>query len=270
MNWSDEGLVLGCRPYGESSVVLELMTRARGRHLGLVRGGRSRRLRAVLQAGNGVSANWRARLDEQLGAYEIEAGAMRAARFMDSPLALYGLATLAGHLRLLPERDPHPDLYEAATIVVEHLAEPEGAAALLVRFELLLLTELGFGLDLSACAATGQTEDLLYVSPRTGRAVGRLAGEPYRERLLGLPGFLLDETAAPAAEQVAAGFRLTGHFLTRHVYEPRKRPEPEERVRLVALAAGGDLPRRAGPALSAKITDDTSPGADSAPLPTEP
>ena len=239
MNWTDEGLVLGCRPYGETSVVLELMTRARGRHLGLVRGGRSRRLRAALQPGNGVTATWRARIDEQLGAYELEPGEMRAARLIGSPFALYGLAALAAHLRLLPERDPHPDLFDASELLVRHLDEPEVAPALFVRFEILLLAELGFGLDLAACAATGRRDDLAFVSPGTGRAVSRGPAAPYADRLLALPAFLSEAThEAPADDvEVAAGFRLTGHFLTRHVYEPRNRPEPEERIRLVSLAA---------------------------------
>lgn len=238
MNWSDEGLVLGCRPYGESSVVLELMTRERGRHLGLVRGGRSRRLRAALQPGNGVTATWRARLDEQLGTFEVEPGEMRAARLIASPFALYGLAALAAHLRLLPERDPHPELFAAAELLIGHLDAPDLAPGLFVRFELMLLAELGFGLDLATCAATGERADLAYVSPRTGRAVGRVAAAPYADRLLALPAFLAEATEhAPAGPgEVAAGFRLTGHFLTRHVYGPRNRPEPEERVRLVALA----------------------------------
>src|SRR4051812_43688856 len=181
MQWSDEALVLGARKHGETSVVLELMTRAHGRHLGLVHGGRSKRLQPVLQPGNSVQASWRARLDESLGVYAVEGGALRAARYLGSAIALYGVATMATLLRLVPQRDPHPRLYEAALVLADHLAEPELAAPLFVRFEVALLSELGVGLDLARCAATGDTQDLIYVSPKTGRAVGRDPGEPYKD-----------------------------------------------------------------------------------------
>jgi DNA repair protein RecO (recombination protein O) len=204
MQWSDEGLVLGLRKHGESGVILELMTRAHGRHLGLVHGGRSHRLRPILQAGNSVHASWRARLDEHLGIYTVEADVLRAARFMGSPLALYGLGTMAALLRLLPERDPHRALYESAMVVAEHLDEPAVAPALFVRFELAVLAELGFGLDLASCAATGRDSDLIYVSPKSGRAVSAEAGEPYRAKLLSLPGFLRGDPVDPSGARVRA------------------------------------------------------------------
>ncbi|HEY0571499.1 MAG TPA: DNA repair protein RecO [Enterovirga sp.] len=238
MHWSDEGIVLGFRRQGESSVILELMTRDHGRHLGLVQGGRSRRMQPVLQAGNSVHAVWRARLDEQLGNYAIEGGALRAARYLGSPMALYGIATLAAHLRLLPDRDPHPALFDTASILADHLEDPQVAPALFVKFELMLLADLGFGLDLSECASTGRTEDLIYVSPRSGRAVSREAGEPYRAKLYELPPFLraTPSDQQPEAAELAAGFQLTGHFLDAYIYEPRGKPQPDERRRFVALA----------------------------------
>jgi DNA repair protein RecO (recombination protein O) len=238
LHWSDEGIVLGFRRQGESSVILELMTRDHGRHLGLVQGGRSRRMQPVLQAGNSVHAVWRARLDEQLGNYTVEGDSLRAARYLGSPLALYGIATLASHLRLLPDRDPHPALFETASILADHLDDPHVAPALFVRFELMLLADLGFGLDLSACAATGRTDELIYVSPRSGRAVSREAGEPYRAKLFELPAFLraTPSNQQPEAAELAAGFQLTGHFLDAYIYEPRGQPPPEERGRFVALA----------------------------------
>jgi len=238
MNWSDDGLVLGAKAHGESSVILELLTRAHGRHLGLVHGGRSRRLQPVLQPGNMVHATWRARLDEHLGTYTVEGGDMRAARLMGSPVALYGLGAMAGLLRLLPERDPHPALYDTTLVLVEHLHEAAIAPALFVRFEVAVLTEFGFGLDLAACAATGGTQDLVYVSPKSGRAVGADAGEPYRDRLLALPPFLRGESIVdpPSAADIRAGFALTEFFLRLRVFEPRGTGQPEERARFVAAA----------------------------------
>jgi DNA repair protein RecO (recombination protein O) len=242
MQWSDEGVVLGARKHGESGVILELMTREHGRHLGLVRGGRSTKLQAVLQPGNSLHATWRARLDEQLGTFQVEAENLRAARFISSPLALYGLATLSPLLRFLPERDPHAALYEMLTLLVDHLDDNDIAPVLFVRFELAILAELGFGLDLTRCAATGATEDLVYVSPKSGRAVSGAAGAPYRDRLLALPGFLVGRSTAnrPSIGDVRAGFALTDFFLHQHVFEPRGQAAPEERARFVALATAGD------------------------------
>jgi DNA repair protein RecO (recombination protein O) len=241
MHWSDVGVVLGARRHGESSVILELMTREHGRSLGLVHGGRSRRLQAVIQAGNTVQAVWRARLEDHLGTFTVEPVALRSAALIGSPVALCGLALLGAHLRLLPERDPHRALYDAAMVLVEHLADRDLAPALMVRFEIALLAELGFGLDLSSCAATGATRDLTYVSPRTGRAVSAEAGEPYRHRLLGLPAFLRGASgpSGPDEADLVAGFTLTGHFLRVHLYEPRGLALPQERDRFIALARRG-------------------------------
>ena len=242
MQWSDDGLVLGVRRHGESSAILELMTRAHGRHLGLVHGGRSKRLQPVLQPGNTVHAVWRARLDEHLGTYTVEGGELRSARFIGSPLALYGLGAIAALLRLLPERDPHPALYDTTMVLVEHLHEPDLAPALFVRFEVAVLAEFGFGLDLAACAATGQQSDLAYVSLKSGRAVSAGAGEPYKDRLLSLPAFLRRDAVLepPSPDEIKAGFALTEYFLQVRVFEPRGLDLPEERARFVALATRGD------------------------------
>jgi len=242
MQWADEGIVLGARKHGETSVILELLTREHGRHLGLLQGGRSKKLQAVIQPGNGVHAVWRARLDEHLGSYQIEGGDLRAARFMNSSLALYGLATLSTLLRLLPERDPHPALFETADVLMDHLDDPHIGPALFVRFEVAILAELGYGLDLTSCAATGSREDLIYVSPRSGRAVSAQAGEPYKDKLLRLPGFLIGRSTAnrPRHEDLEAGFALTDFFLHQHVFAPRGQAAPQERARMVALATAGD------------------------------
>jgi DNA repair protein RecO (recombination protein O) len=239
MQWTDEGIIIGTRRHGETSLILELMTPAHGRHLGLVRGGRSRKLQPVLQPGNSVSATWRARLDEHLGTFAIEPLTHRAAQLIEGAAGLFGIQALAALLRLLPERDPHPRLYEGLAAVLDWFGEPAVAAALMVRFELRLLDDLGFGLDLESCAATGSNDDLAFVSPKTGRAVSRSAGDAYADRLLKLPAFLTAPASAMPvdAADLGAAFALTGYFLARHVFEPRGLEPPEARSRFISLVA---------------------------------
>jgi DNA repair protein RecO (recombination protein O) len=238
MEWIDEGTVLGVRRHGEANAILELMTREHGRHLGLVRGGAGSRLRPVLQPGNSVCAVWRARLDEHLGNYMIEGLRLRTARFLAVPHAVSAVTHLAALCRLLPERDPHAEVCEALETLLDRLDNSRGAGMRVVRFERDLLAELGFGLDLSTCAVNGARTDLAYVSPKSGRAVSREAGEPWRDRLLPLPIFLGEDTAAEADEasedDLAAGFALTGYFLTRHVLEPRGLALAEAREGFIA------------------------------------
>jgi DNA repair protein RecO (recombination protein O) len=196
-------------------------------------------MRPVLQPGNEVRVTWRARLDEHLGHYVVEGLRLRAGEFMIAAHTAYGVTHLAALCRLLPERDPHAAVYAELEDAVTRLGDAHLAARLVVRFELMLLAELGFGLDLSECAATGLAEDLVYVSPKSGRAVSRSAGEPWRERLLRLPAFLGDEPSdhVPSAEDISAGFALTGHFFTRHVLEPRGQTLPDARERFIAACA---------------------------------
>jgi DNA repair protein RecO (recombination protein O) len=234
MHWSDEGVVLGTRPHGEAGAVLELFTRQHGRHLGFVYGGRSRKLRAVLQIGNHVDSQWKARLADQLGHFSIELRRGFAALAMEEPAALAALTSMAALARLLPERDPHPQLFEVTLFVLGFLSEREVWPALVARWELVLLEELGFGLDLAACAATGKTSELTHVSPRSGRSVSAAAAEPYKERLLALPAFLRGAPAAVTAQDLAAAFALTGHFLEARVLRPRDMQLPEARGRLLA------------------------------------
>jgi DNA repair protein RecO (recombination protein O) len=234
MQWTDEGIVLGVRRHGEASGILELMTREHGRHLGLVRGGFGTRLKPILQPGNGVAATWRARLDEHLGHYTVEAMNLRAAGYFHASHAVYGVTHLAALMRLLPERDPHLGLHAALETILDRLDDAQWAAPKVARFELQLLAELGFGLDLSACAATGTRAELIYVSPRSGRAVSREAGAPYADKLLRLPEFLRDEQAPASGRDLADGFALTGYFLTRHVLEPRGLKLADERSHFVA------------------------------------
>lgn len=236
MEWTDEGIVLGVRRHGENSVIAELLTRARGRHLGLVRGGSGARMRPLLQPGNTVVATWRARLDEHLGMYQIDGLRLRAASAFGSPHQVYGITHLAALVRLLPERDPHEELFTLVEYILNDFGDATVAAQHLVRFELTMLTVLGFGLDLANCAATGATGDLTYVSPKSGRAVSRQAGEPWREKLLPLPSFLSEtmERNAPTEQDLRDGFRLTGWFLLRHVLEPRGLQHSDAREGFVA------------------------------------
>lgn len=248
MEWTDDAIILGSRKLGEADVILEVMTQTRGRHLGLVRGGRSRKQQPTLQPGNSVHLTWRARLDDHLGNFRVEGLELRAASLMQTSVGIHGVQTLAALLRLLPERDPHPNLYAAMQVVLEHMDEPALAAALLVRFELEMLNELGVGLDLSACAATGVTRDLVWVSPKSGRAVSRDAGNPYAAKLLPLPAFLrrmegANEAVTATPQELADAFRLTGFFLDRHVYGPRGLPWPASRESFVAaIRLGISLP----------------------------
>jgi DNA repair protein RecO (recombination protein O) len=163
MQWTDEGIVLGVKRHGEAGGILELMTREHGRHLGMVRGAFSARLNPIVQPGNTVSATWRARLDEHLGNYTVEALNLRASSFFGSSHAIYGVGHLAALMRLLPERDPHEGLYAVFESLLEHLDDAGAVAPQVVRFELQLLSELGFGLDLEQCVATGATAELVYV-----------------------------------------------------------------------------------------------------------
>ncbi|MGI9373262.1 MAG: DNA repair protein RecO [Hyphomicrobiales bacterium] len=233
MNWAEKGYVISARPHGETSAVLELFTRGQGRWMGLVRGGRGKRMRPVLQTGNVLQVQWRARLAEHLGTFTAEPVQMNAARLIDDPVRLAALTTLAALTQLLPEREQHARLYDAFEIVLDTLLAEGPWPPLLVRWELGLLEELGFGLDLATCAATGVKNDLIYVSPKSGRAVSREAGDPYQDKMLALPGFVIGKASASISD-VEAGFALTGYFLDRHIFHPRGLKEPEARGRMIA------------------------------------
>ena len=344
MQWTDEAIVLGVKRHGETSVILELMTAARGRHLGLVRGGTGKRLRGVLQPGNSVSATWRARLDEHLGNYAVEGVNLRAAGFLSAAHAVHGVTHLAALCRLLAEREPHARIHRALEAILDALDDPAAVAPMVARFELDFLAELGFGLDLASCAATGATEDLVYVSPRSGRAVSRAAGflaaahavhgvthlaalcrllaerepharihatleeildalddpaavapmiarfelsflaelgfgldlsscaatgakddliyvsprsgravsraggEDYRDKLMRLPAFLRTEADPASAGDLANAFALTGFFLERHAFAPRGMALPDARGRFIsAVLVHNGQPRYPSP-----------------------
>lgn len=233
MEWTGEALLIGVRRHGESSVIAEAMVAGRGRYSGLVRGGRSTKLAPVLQPGNTVQLTWRARLEDHLGAFTVEILQSRAADLIADRKRLYLAQLVCQHLHLLPERDPHDRLLGMALNLID--SAPDAVA--LARFELALLDELGFGLDLETCAATGVTEDLTHVSPKSGRAVSRAAAEPYKDRLLPLPSFLHARGNA-SPDDLRAAFRLTGHFLHAHVWSARQLDPPPTRDPLIELLIG--------------------------------
>jgi len=234
MEFEDEAFVLAARAHGETGAIVDLLTARHGRYAAHVAGGASRRMRPFLQAGARVAARYRARVSDQLGSAVLEPQGEGPSALFDDALALAGLSAAAAVTAgALPEREPHPGAYLAFEALSAAFADPEIWPAVFVRFEAGLLQELGFGLDFSKCAATGAVDDLVYVSPRTGRAVSRAAGEPYRERLLALPPFLLGAQAGVAPGDVGAGLALTGHFLEVFIFNPLNRPLPPPRLWLL-------------------------------------
>jgi DNA repair protein RecO (recombination protein O) len=240
VDFVSEAIVLQARKHGESSAIMETFTREQGRHKALVRGGVGRRMRPILQPGNIIEVEWRGRLEEHLGYYTVEIVDALAGTFMEDRLSLSALNSLASLLReMLPEKQPLPGLYDVTKIVLERLEDPDIWPALYVRWETMLLEGLGYGLDLSRCAATETTENLTHVSPRSGRAVCADAAEPYLDKLFRLPPFLRGQPVA-TPQDVADGLRLTGHFLETRVQWERNRTLPEaRRVMVERLVADG-------------------------------
>ena len=240
MEWNDDAIVLSSRAHGENGMVLELLTRDHGRHAGLVRGGASRRIKPSLQPGNSVHVQWRARLEEHLGSFTCELAKARAGELMDSRERLAGLnAFTAVTSAAMPEREAHAPVFLGAEVLLDAMVSQDAThwMTLYIRWEVGLLEALGFGLDLSECAATGTTSDLTYVSPKSGRAVSRSGAGIYAARLFALPAFLLDTGAdEPTAADIAAGLALTGHFLLERVLRPHGKEMPPARIRLDALA----------------------------------
>ncbi|MGB8814602.1 MAG: DNA repair protein RecO [Paracoccaceae bacterium] len=237
MEWRDEGALLSVRTHGESAAIIEVFTAAHGRHAGVVRGGASRRIAPLLQPGAQLDVTWRARLEGHIGAFTVEPIKSRAGVLGDR-LQLAGLNAVCAMARMaLPEREPHGGLYRATVAMLDALEVSPDWPARYLRWEMLLLEELGFGLDLASCAVTGAREGLVYVSPKTGRAVSREGAGQWASRLLPLPECLLGQGPATTAE-IAQGLAITGHFLTREMAELRSVPHlPEARVRLLELFA---------------------------------
>jgi len=242
MQWEDEGYVLKVAPQGESSLVLHLLTRAHGRHAGLVRGGRGSRNRGAYEIGGLLQVSWRARLAGHLGGFACESLRSYAALLIEDPERLAALAAAAGLIEAgLPEREPAPALFEAFGALLTALTESESWPAVYVLFELRFLALMGFGLDLSSCAATGGRDELVYVSPRSGQAVSAQAGAPYRDRLLPLPAFILaprPHESRPSRTEILDGLRLTGYFLGRNLTLPPARDRFVDRLRQRAALSG--------------------------------
>jgi DNA repair protein RecO (recombination protein O) len=234
MDFEDDAFILSARAHGETGAIVDLLTAHHGRFAGHVAGGASRRMKPFLQAGARVLVHYRSRVSEQLGSVALEPVGEGPSALFDDPLALAGIAAAAAVAAgALPEREPHPGAFFAFEALGAALLAVEAWPAVYVRFEAGLLQELGFGLDLSKCAATGAVDDLIYVSPRTGRAVSRDAGAPYADRLLRLPPFLLSSQGGLDDGDVSAGLDLTGHFLETFVFSVMNRPLPPARVWLV-------------------------------------
>jgi DNA repair protein RecO (recombination protein O) len=230
MEFEDDAFVLSARPFGETGAIVELVTRRHGKYAAHVAGAASRRMKPFLQAGARVTVRFRARTADQLGSASLEPAGEGPSALFDDALALAGLgAAAAVAAGALPDREPHPGAFLGLEAFIAALADADVWPAVYVRFEAGLLADLGFGLDLSKCAVTGSSDDLVYVSPRTGRAVSADAGAAYRERLFRLPPFLLSSQGGLAAGDVGAGLDITAHFLERFVFSPLNRPLPPAR-----------------------------------------
>lgn len=239
--FEDDAYVLSARAHGETGAIVELLTARHGKYAAHVAGGASRRMKPFLQAGARTIVQYRARVADQLGSASLEPVGEGPSALFDDRMALAGLSAAAAvAAAALPEREPHPGVFLAFEALTAALALPEIWPAVFVRFEAGLLQELGFGLDLSKCAATGEVDDLVYVSPRTGRAVSRKAGEPYKDRLLPLPPFMLSAQTGLGAGDVKAGLDLTAHFLELFVFGPLNRPLPPARVWLIERLGEAD------------------------------
>ena len=243
MEFHEEAFVLSARAHGDTGVVVDLLTETHGRHAAFVAGGASRRMKPFLQPGARVIADYRARTSDHLGSARLEPVGEGPSALFDDALALTGLAAAAAVAQgALPERQPHPGAFLAFEALMAAFQIPSVWPAIFVRFEAGLLEDLGFGLDLSRCAVTGTLDDLIWVSPRTGRAVSRAAGAPYADKLLKLPPFMLGAQAGLGEGDVRAGLDLTGHFLEQFVFHPQNKPIPSARVWMVdKLAEQGRL-----------------------------
>ena len=234
MDWRDQGTLLSVRKHGETSAIIEVFTASHGRHAGVVRGGTSRKIAPILQPGAQLDLAWRARLEDHIGSFTVEPVKSRAAAVMDDRTALAGLNAMTALLAFaLPEREPHPRLYARSLAMFDLLGQSPAWPVAYLQWELALLEELGFGLDLSACAVTGGRDDLAFVSPKSGRAVSAEGAGDWADRLLPLPPELLG-VVTPDLAGLSEGLRTTGHFLRhRLAHSLGDKPLPEARARLV-------------------------------------
>ncbi len=237
MEWQDEGIVLSAARHGEADALLEVMTHSHGRARGFIKGGLSRKNKANLQAGNRLQLTWRSRLEANLGRFTVELIHSPLGLMLGDGARLSALAAVTSVVAsTMAEREPHQDVYEGLIVVLDLLEQDTGGvatwAAALARLELGILAALGYGMDLSECAATGTVDNLVYVSPKSGRAVCAEAGAPYKEKLLILPGFLRNKGEAPTLSDVLDALMLTGYFLERTIWAVRAKGQPAARERL--------------------------------------
>lgn len=236
MEFTDDGVILSARAHGETAAVAELFTPHHGKWAGLVYGGQGRTMRPILQPGNGVRAHWKGRLDESLGFFTFELTQARAGELMQDRLSLAGLtAACALAAAVLPEREAHGRAYHTMRILLDHLDDIDIWPPLMARWELGLLAELGFGLSLDRCAATGATENLVYVSPKSASAVSAEAGAPYGDRMLPLPAFLRDAAANASLMDALEALRTTGHFIETRILHMAGKELPEARKKVADL-----------------------------------
>ncbi len=228
--WQDQGIVLSVRRHGENGAIVSLLTEGQGRHAGYVRGAQGSKMRGTLEVGNIVDANWQSRTDDGLGSYTLELSKNHTAHFMQDPIKLAALQSACGLCdEALPEREAHPGLFHGLSALFDTL-ETDVWGAAYVMWEIALLKELGFSLNLSECAGGGDCNSLAYVSPKTGRAVSVEAGAPYKEKLLPLPGFLKPGGGGMGPEDIFAGLMMSGHFLEHWVFTHHSRGVPDARL----------------------------------------
>lgn len=234
MEWRGQGILLSNRRHGESAAIIEVFTEDQGRHAGVVRGGASRKIAPILQAGAQLDVSWRARLEDHIGTYQVELLRSRAATAMSGRLALAGLNAVTSLLCFaLPERESHPSLYRRTEQLLDLLGQDDIWPLAYLRWEMSLLDETGFGLDLTECAVTGATDELVYVSPKSGRAVSKAGAGEWAERLLPLPPCLRGEGPAPD-EEIVTALATTGYFLeTKLATTLGHKPLPDARARFI-------------------------------------
>lgn len=237
MHWTDQAIVLSAKKYGESSAIVTLLTAEHGIFKGLVRGISGKKQRGIYQTGNLIEAIWRGRLSEHLGNFTAELESANAAMLLSSSSKLSALLSISSILEsVLPEREPHMDVFEHLVDFIEHLTEDKNWPLYYVAMEFKLLNLLGFGIDVSSCAATGAVEDLIYISPKSGRAVSRTAGDPYRDRLFAMPKFLTNGYNSDIKmHEIINAMNICSYFLEKYRFKPHNASLPDARLRFAEI-----------------------------------